>query len=73
MQLEPAKGRRWKTKGGFLYLGFGSDIYAFHVEVGPLVIAVEPPREYWIGYRNRRRDARTKRTAQAGRRTSRDQ
>lgn len=40
MRRLPTKdGRKWVSKRGWLFIGIGGSIYAWHIEVGPFSIA----------------------------------
>lgn len=46
MKWERGGGWRWWSPKRFLFISFGTDIYWFHLEVGPVSIAVERGQEY---------------------------
>lgn len=56
------KKRQWENKKKTVYLGVGGEIYAVHVEVGPLIVAWDiyaraarrPARRTWWGGRSDR-------------------
>jgi hypothetical protein len=47
MRIVKASGWRWWSKKRAIFISFGTDMYWFHLEVGPVSIAVERDHPHW--------------------------